>query len=441
VRVLTDAQALVVLSEENAQREDLDDIERARQIEQLCRGVDEGGAGLTRAAAGGIFDLSESAASNLVGLLELPEVWQQRVKRGELPQTFARLLRPYAPHKKLVDAIDKWMGEEVKREGLITWSREDFEYEVRGLCSARGYGAHRARVAEVPRGPLTAEEREKLQIVTLPAIGKYTPEVEICLNEKVANKLADRNRDKAKKTATATPAKASQPGKSSKPKPPTAAELRANEKEAAQRTAKAIGEWRHHLLRAEIAALLKTGMHGEVESRLVLLLLTASSSVSTRKVNAALSAAIRACGGRGSTEGYDVWPAVASVALQHVRACVRATLVGVLSDEAAYMTPRVIDDLALELSIDIEQLWRRGHTAGDPLHRHFARFFDLHTKDQLAALGKELGVDIGEGVTKGAAVKHFLGKVAGGLHLRLPKSIAPVKAKRVSRRKAPARKK
>ena len=67
---LDDATTLELIAVENAQREDLDPIQRAELIETLCTSIEEGGAGKTRTEAAAVVGLeSGSAASNLVRLL------------------------------------------------------------------------------------------------------------------------------------------------------------------------------------------------------------------------------------------------------------------------------------------------------------------------------------------------------------------------------------
>lgn len=99
-----DAEAVKLVAEHNAHRHDLNPIEQARLIETLCRPVDQGGGGLTREQAARSVGLeSGSAASNLVRLLSLPQVWQDRVAAGELPQTWARALLAIADDEQALE--------------------------------------------------------------------------------------------------------------------------------------------------------------------------------------------------------------------------------------------------------------------------------------------------------------------------------------------------
>ena len=81
----SDSAALQLLAVANAQRRDLTVGEKALLIFRLSESVESGGAGLTRAAAGAVYGLSASAASNLVRLLDAPAEWLDRIDHPERP--------------------------------------------------------------------------------------------------------------------------------------------------------------------------------------------------------------------------------------------------------------------------------------------------------------------------------------------------------------------
>jgi hypothetical protein len=68
--------------------------------------ADSGGrSGLTKDAAAKRVGLKDgSSASNLVRLLKLPKIWQDRVAAGELPESFARLIVPICHAKHFATA-------------------------------------------------------------------------------------------------------------------------------------------------------------------------------------------------------------------------------------------------------------------------------------------------------------------------------------------------
>lgn len=81
----SDSAALQLLAVANAQRKDLTVAQKALLIFRLSESVESGGAGLTRAAAGAVYGLSASAASNLVRLLDAPAEWLERIDHPERP--------------------------------------------------------------------------------------------------------------------------------------------------------------------------------------------------------------------------------------------------------------------------------------------------------------------------------------------------------------------
>jgi ParB family chromosome partitioning protein len=113
--------------EANGQRKDLNPIERAELIEQLCKPVAEGGNGLTKDAAAKRVGLKDgSSASNLVRLLKLPKVWQDRVAAGELPESFARLIVPVIELGPVLDGLEKdWKSKDKPRESY--WAKNAFD--------------------------------------------------------------------------------------------------------------------------------------------------------------------------------------------------------------------------------------------------------------------------------------------------------------------------
>lgn len=92
IRSLSDRDMAEMAARENAARKDLSAIETARALRRL---VDE--FGLKQAEAGAVFGYtSQSAVSNLMRLLDLPDDVQLMVHDGRLPERVARELIPLA---------------------------------------------------------------------------------------------------------------------------------------------------------------------------------------------------------------------------------------------------------------------------------------------------------------------------------------------------------
>lgn len=122
----SNVEALELLAIFNAERTDLNAIEKAEMIQVLCNKLEDGGAAMTREQAAKIYGLETgAAASNLLGLLKLPKVWRDVVASGEFPQTFARILVPYAPATAALEALFKEYKSDMKSD--CDWAREHWE--------------------------------------------------------------------------------------------------------------------------------------------------------------------------------------------------------------------------------------------------------------------------------------------------------------------------
>jgi ParB/RepB/Spo0J family partition protein len=83
--------------EENLQREDLNPIERATALRNL---IDD--HGMTQKEVAKLVGCTQAQISNAIGVLELPEIWQQWVAAGKLAATSVRPLRPWAKKRPQV---------------------------------------------------------------------------------------------------------------------------------------------------------------------------------------------------------------------------------------------------------------------------------------------------------------------------------------------------
>jgi ParB/RepB/Spo0J family partition protein len=87
VRELSDEQMAAYAIEENFKRKDLSAIEKGRALQRYLTDF-----GKTQAEAGERLNLTQSAVSHLLRLLDLPEPVQDLVNQGALPERFARQL-------------------------------------------------------------------------------------------------------------------------------------------------------------------------------------------------------------------------------------------------------------------------------------------------------------------------------------------------------------
>jgi ParB/RepB/Spo0J family partition protein len=114
-----DCAALLLLVRSNAHRAEDTPIRQAELLQTMLR------AGLTKEQAGAEFGLkTDSAVNNKLGLLRLPEVWQERVISGEIPQSCAVALAPYAEFPTIMAGFDHAWEDEYDRLDLCNKDRQ-----------------------------------------------------------------------------------------------------------------------------------------------------------------------------------------------------------------------------------------------------------------------------------------------------------------------------
>lgn len=436
-----DARALELLADFNAHRKDLNPIQRAKLIVRLCEPKDKGGSGLTQLAAAKKVGLeSGAAASNLVRLLSLPDHWQHRVSAGELPESFARLLVPYAHAPLLMDAIEEDFQEAYNPKGT-PWKRERWESRAKleghldGLLADEtrpvdGKRKHRYGYQEVgefcdmPRlFELTDELREKLGVCEFAIDGKP---VQLATNAKLFDKLnIPLVKAKLAKQKVAAAAKAGSDDESKSKREQTPAERKQREKEKAEQLANRIAAWRHEWLRHLLAALVES--HVEIRERVLVWLATAP--IGTHKFHP--SNAICEQGGKrhGHYDCSATWNSLAGD-LSSIEACgtavVRALLLAPDRDpKIPVISHDKVDDMAATAGLDLDAEWKRLQSGNRDDGSHFAAFFALHQSAQLDELGEELGVYVGIAAGREAKLRLFS---LNSRTLRLPKSIKPIAA-------------
>jgi len=105
------SEALLLMGDENLNRDDWNAIERARYIDRLGKPVSESGAEMTTAAIAKRFNRSTGWVRSMKQLLELPDEWQQRVIAGKLTVGKALALVSYADQPEILTAVAADMKE------------------------------------------------------------------------------------------------------------------------------------------------------------------------------------------------------------------------------------------------------------------------------------------------------------------------------------------
>lgn len=274
VRLLDDAETLELMIVENEERENLTPIELAEGLVMLTKPRDAGGVGLTHAEAAARFSHEETWATNLMRLLSLPPAWRLRIASGEVPQTFGRLLLPYAKSRVVLEELEETIRREQGLEGL---RRDDFEawcddavrHATRPMDARDkpfyGYelGGHYGRVFK-----LTPEIEAELGVCELPVVlNPYGKRERVTLpratNVKRWEELqaAAKEERRAKKAAKAAGVNGKGGGKSASggAKGPSAAELKRRRAEQDASLARRAADWAEELVRLGVAREIKSG--------------------------------------------------------------------------------------------------------------------------------------------------------------------------------------
>jgi ParB family chromosome partitioning protein len=147
IRAVDDDQSLRLALVENLQREDLNDIDKARAFVDLRDSLAKSDPRVTWAQVGQAVGLSREYLARLKALLDLPEEVQQAVRGGALSGRSARAL------SGLRDAdAQKQLALEIQRDKLSSDQALD---RVRALTRPRSSG--RANPARVTRGSQNPE--------------------------------------------------------------------------------------------------------------------------------------------------------------------------------------------------------------------------------------------------------------------------------------------
>lgn len=236
-----DAAAIRFAATNNTLRRSETALRQARWVAYL---VSEGKS-IEEAAS--IFGWSRSHATNMVGLLKLPEPWLGRVASGEMPPTVACRLNPYAKVPDLMKAFDKdyrrsvhiadrWKAKDCIGNQITHVLRECTRPMDKGVKHYYGY----ALGGDHPRyfGNDVSDEK-KLRVVELPT-GKNGAVQRAALNVKEYDRLNMPLIKKAIETRGTKSGKGKAKGKSNAASP---AEQKAEDSRKRKEADKKLTEW------------------------------------------------------------------------------------------------------------------------------------------------------------------------------------------------------
>jgi ParB family chromosome partitioning protein len=457
-----DLDTLRLMAAENAQRQDLNPIEKAQHLAKLCQ------AGLTREAAGKIFGLSTSAASNLVRLLELPKSWKDRVIAGELPESFARLVLPYKAAPKLLAEIERCYKQEIKWRQDGSLRRGEFERIVNSAprhvsrtMDRKGgeeycweLGGRVGRLFDAD--PDLEKQLEVVEVALEDDAGKKTVERR-ALNVKLWAKLQEKAIEKVKaKQAKKKGAKATAAsGAAAKVSPE---ELRRQAKERAEKFRRRVKEWRHAWIRRELA---KRVEHDDWQCAKIVAF--ALAALEHMYPGPSLRTLVREAIGEGGGKpmglhdrGGAIWRALSTLPMTWSQGPANskggekptnqalANLFHQVAQEILWPSRKdtqpcnldyeVIDGLAADYELDLKACWAELWKS-DTGQKLIESFLELHSKEQLERLASDdwkTFFEGQEGAKKSSMIKALMSNPRP-----LPSAIAGGKAK--AKRKAKSR--
>lgn len=448
VRDIDRAAALELMAVENAQREDLNDIERGELLSRLIQPAVDGGADKTVKQAAAVIGVAESTARNLMRLLELPEPWRGRVVSGEMPSSFARGMLPIIGCKPALKNLDKrWKqmdAKEITREYFVDNVLFAMQHACRSLSEAVSYERSSVwqltNLNDLRRRLFDVDDatRAQLGVITLTVDRKayeFATNVKLYdqLQQAEASKLLEKLENR-KQSGKAKSSSAS--GKKLSPAQQKKEDDR-KRKEQAEILKRRVEDWRLSWLRWSIAASFEVG--GWQVEKFMAWMVAYGGSTATHRHDAVAAAAGKQNASVSIRKDAHLdgpaWYAKLAEATRDTFAGGAALLRDIAAEliwpceggcDPHNLPAEVIESLALDLEIDLATTWSavQGAGADQTLYR---KFFELHNKEQLLALGKELDVNLFGLAAKAKMVDRFCTLPK---RITLPKSIAPLKAPR-----------
>jgi len=433
VRETSDEQMATLAMKANLERSDLSAIEEAAQFKLL---VDRFGYNQERIAK--TFGQTAGQISNRLRLLELPAEWQKRIISQEIGPTHARALVPYAKHKPILEA----MATELKREPAMSVPSWEKALQRAVLNASRPLSGWfnkkftdgKTHSGEVAFKPSDAE-RAELEVIE---IKTWRGKEKVALNVRVWERLqlageqrkAERQEKAAAKGAKAGKGKLTTPKGGKPPKKKSAAEI-------AAQFQKRLYAWKANWLRWECSEALRealeVGTQGDLYAAMkVVLWASANQRIDFDGPYASTMAQQNEFGRRdeildkavaASTNprrkdigDCECGESVEIAAMRFVRGLLWQDKEG----PQRYLPADVVEWLAADLAVALAVTWKQ--TLAGPLTQEY---FELHSKEQLGTLAKELKVTVDLARPKGEIVKVLMD--APATKKRLPAEIANAK--------------
>ena len=446
---LSDAQAQRDAALGNLFRENLNPLELAAAYKAWLTAT-----GKTQQDLAELLKKDQGTISHALRLLELPEWARQEVMARRMSASHAREIGPWVKYPAIDQALGKIWKEEIKRHGeaesLGAWQRtveNVVENSTGPLVKDYHWDSGSGQSFAVKMAP-TAEEREKLGLITVERRGKTEERAtNMVLYQKLFEVAVKEARKKAK-TREEKGAKGTKKGTGEKARTLTLAESKKRDRELAEQFTKRLQRWKCDWLAWLIAPRLNGSQDAAVTWRISLYLMTfqtewgvegATNTDESRRRDLFAEllgrSAERDYGGDGGgpKRFQAIRAAVDPVApVLPVLEFLKALLWDAKENAPARLLPGyVIEGAAEDLRIDLATEWASRRMFAGPLTESY---FNLHSKEQLADLGQEWGVFVDAGKPKATIIAQLLAGAAGR---SLPRELAAIAPKTA---KAPAKK-
>jgi ParB/RepB/Spo0J family partition protein len=421
---LSDSEALEIALVENLQREDLNAIEEALAFEQATRPAEKRGLGLTQTALAERLGVTQGHIANRIRLLKLSKKWRERVISGEMTAGHARELVPYAHPElmKILEKPDRWNKDPWKETvaDFRDWIRRRIEQETRSLSEP--FESWETGYQKITIKP-TDEERARLCIVTI--TGDDGKGEEVCTNVKLFDELVKRAVEERKKKAAAREAK--NEAKAEKRSPAEQKKAEAQKREQYRRRLEDFRvDWLRYLIAGTFAEPKQIPAGGRMTPTRVLLWMGVEDggyqSHTPRKEVFAAALGLK----DDYRSGESWWKAIAKLDDKQVPSIALDLVRRMFFDEkdgaCGGLPDYVVEGVAEELEIDLAAAWQR-----EKCGALTARYFSLHTKEQLLELAEELGDGLADNLAKSAMVDLLVRSGVG--QQKLPRELAGKKGK------------
>lgn len=394
----TDAQARQIALAENIHRKALSPIEEAAAYRSMIDAGDvDGPTELARQ-----LGIHQSTVSNRLRLLDLPELWQARVISREITERHARAVLPYLDYPSLMaafcEAIDKEVEDAGEMPSVAVWEEEIMPQVIRAHTRTMDGEDGTGLVFDSKRGRRvqifepTPKQAKALGIVTIKGERRATnEELWNQLQEEFLQRIEAEQQDLGETTPDAPPSAdgddESDENEDVQCEAPLHNDVSSSGREATGKDfAARLWAWKCMFLRYAIAKYLRH-QASEADLLKMALLVLWKQDFGSCNESVILAECAKAAGMRPKKDTLGVILVLDDIEAPMAAGAVLASAFWV--DDLGPQFDIPAEDLlsiAVSLGVDLEEAWAAGDVPSPQ------GYWDLHTKEQLLAIAKEVKV-------------------------------------------------